>query len=455
MDAEDHDDLPQLGDSLDQLLSEARWPVAPPPSVARLTQHWEKVWATRRRHEMLRRRAAVLALAAAVLVVVTIGFYRTRPQEKSITEINRQPAQSSDQSASKVAPETVLKNRQPVETAGHETRRPTMTVQPEASNRSIAERRLIERPQDLAPSRPPNELEAWMLTAADRKQTRASSPKIAVKESTAPKPAPAAAVKSTGDARRAQRAAPAAKSANAALVAAAIKRLVSDPKLDAIEVSADLADAPKSEQLLLETLRRGKVPEQVAALRLLGEVGTSDAVGLVLDAATVPELHPAALGALSQLAEPAVIAELARSEPNADLRRTLLSALLVRAQPASVEQFLGFVINERTADDALAAAQSVKRPPMDLLFACLSEPLVPRRIAAARVIGRIDGDTTTRRLIVMVESGVNRHEACVALLSSRGAAAVRYVGSAERDPTLAGILSGARLFTQADIPPRS
>jgi RNA polymerase sigma-70 factor (ECF subfamily) len=74
----------------------------------------------------------------------------------------------------------------------------------------------------------------------------------------------------------------------------------------------------------------------------------------------------------------------------------------------------------------------------------------------ARVIGRIDGAATTQRLIMMVELGVNRHEACIALLSSRGREATQFVNAAaERDPTLAAILSGARLFTQLDNPPRS
>jgi hypothetical protein len=134
----------------------------------------------------------------------------------------------------------------------------------------------------------------------------------------------------------------------------------------------------------------------------------------------------------------------------------LLASLFSHGEPVSLEQFLNFAADDKTADAALAAAQSVKNPPMDLLFSGLSDPLEARRIAAARVIGRIDGAATTRRLIAMVESGINRHEACIALLSSRGQEAVRYVDTAaEHDPSLAAIFSGARLFTLSDQPPRS
>jgi hypothetical protein len=208
--------------------------------------------------------------------------------------------------------------------------------------------------------------------------------------------------------------------------------------------------------LLLQTLSHGTGPQQVAVLRLLAETGSSASVGLIARTAEEPQLHQAAVEALARLADPSLVSELARMESDGELRRTLMAALLARGEPASLGEFLSFVENESTADAALAAAQSVKKPPMDLLFATFSLPLEIHRIAAARVIGRIDGAATTQRLITMVELGVNRHEACIALLSSRGREATQYVNAAaERDPTLAAILSGARLFTQLDNPPRS
>jgi hypothetical protein len=296
-----------------------------------------------------------------------------------------------------------------------------------------------------------------MLAASDRNRRHSLAFARGAQPSTKQKVASESFVRSSGKSHRKSSPATDAKSAEAAIVAWAVKRLVSDSGADVASVSAQIRTAaPSHEEFLLATLDRGKAPEQIAALRLLAEIGSAAAVGPTLRAAAVPELHRAAIGTLVQIADSSIVGELVLGEQNADLQRTMLAALLSRGESPALEQFLNFVANEGTADAALAAAQSLKDPPMDLLFSSLSDPLEVRRIAVARVIGRIDGAATTRRLIAMVESGVNRHEACIALLSSRGQEAARYVDTAaEHDPSLAAIFSGARLFSVSDQPPRS
>jgi hypothetical protein len=455
--ADRNDELPTDGESLDALLREARWPSATQPAVARLTQHWEKVWSARRRRETLMRRAAALAVAAMLLGGATIGWLRVRPADKSIAKAEGRTKAAPERSAPQAERDPVgSTSPQSIDTARHETRRPTVTVQNAASGRAKESSSSAELAADLAPSRPPNELESLMLAASDRNRRRALASAKAARPSTKQKAASESFVGSSGRGRHRLSPATDAKSAEAAIVAAAVKRLVSDPKVDVARVSAQIRTAAlKHEEFLLATLDQGKAPEQIAALRLLAEIGSAAAIGPTLRAAAVPELHRAAIGTLVRIADSSIVGELVLGEQNADLQRTLLAALLSRGEPA-LEQFLNFVANEGTADAALAAAQSLQNPPMDLLFSSLSDPLEARRIAAARVIGRIDGAATTRRLIAMVESGVNRHEACIALLSSRGQEAVRYVDTAaEHDPSLAAIFSGARLFSVSDQPPRS
>ena len=106
-------------------------------------------------------------------------------------------------------------------------------------------------------------------------------------------------------------------------------------------------------------------------------------------------------------------------------------------------------------DTALSAVDLVQNPPMDMLFSTLQSTQVLERMAAARVIGRIDGAATTRRLIAMVEQGTSRQEACVALLSSRGEEAVNFVTNARANPMLAGLLQAASIFATNTSPPRS
>lgn len=438
MSPDDKDHTPISGDSLDHLLSEARWPAVPQPTVARVAQHWNTVWEARRRREVFMRRLAALGLAATLLGAVAIGWFRLRPSDKSIAEAEPVQTPSPNRSATAVEPTPIVtKSTHSNQAAHHETRRPTEL--------------------ELVPSRAPNPLEELILAASDRQRKRPTT------SASIPKPSPPRKLGSNslvnvpGKTRRKTSVGRDTSAVEAAMVSAAIERLVSDSKLDVVKVGTELSTAsPNHEKFLLLTLNRGTRPQQIAALRLLAETGSSASVGPLLRVAEEPQLRLASVEALARLADPSLVSELARVEPSGELRRTLMAALLARGEPAALEEFLSFVENDRTADAALAAAQSVRQPPMELLFSTFSQPLEAHRIAAARVIGRIDGAATTQRLITMVELGVNRHEACIALLSSRGKEATQYVNAAaQRDSSLAAILSGARMFTQLDNPPRS
>ncbi len=447
-------DNPNIGDdSLDQLLREAGWPDARPGTVARLTQQWDVAWKVRRRRELLLRRIAALAIAATLLVAVTVGWLELRPREKVAggkARFEPAPAPVEQSTPPGFDKGGARRDRVPVIVKSVP---PTESRPPEPPQRTV--------PSEAVAWRPPNALEQMFLASHDReRQSAESSP--AIGQQTAdnkPKPTPAARPAARGVMIARHKPSMPAKpvSPDQARVAAAVERVASEKRADVAAVALELRKSrTSSEQLLIETIERGKTREQLAALRLLAEIGSPLSVPPLLRAAGLPALHATALETLARLADPSILGELARSERDARLQRSLLAALLARNEPASLDVFLSFVENEPTTEAALSAAQTLKVPPMDLLFASLSASLESRRIAAARVIGRIDGAATTQRLIGMVESGVNRHEACIALLSSRGPEAMHYVDTAAlRDPAFAAILSGARLFAPAEIPPRS
>ncbi len=444
-------------DSLDQLLREACWPDARPGTVARLTQHWDVAWKVRRRRELLLRRIAALAIAATLLVAVTVGWRELRPREKVAggkTRFESAPAPVEQSTPPGFDKGGARRDRVPVIVKRVP---PTESRPPEPPQRAV--------PSEAVAWRPPNALEQMFLASHDReRQSAESSPAIGQQAADKkPKPNPAArpiarpATRAVMIARHKSPTPAKPVSPDQARVAAAVERVASEKRADVAAAALELRKSRTLyEQLLIETLERGKTREQLAALRLLAEIGSPLSVPPLLRAAGLPALHATALETLVRLADPSILGELARSERDARLQRSLLAVLLARNEPASLDVFLSFVENEPTTEAALSAAQTLKVPPIDLLFASLSVSLESRRIAAARVIGRIDGAATTQRLIGMVESGVNRHEACIALLSSRGPEAMHYVDTAaRRDPAFAAILSGARLFAPAEIPPRS
>jgi hypothetical protein len=466
-------DNPHVGDdSLDQLLREARWPDAGPGTVSRLTQQWEGAWKARQRRALLLRRAAALAIAATLLAAVTLGWLGLRPREKVAGEkmrfesapspVEQRSTPGSDKADARPNRDPVIaKNAQPTKPSPSGRNRsqslPTPITDRANDNTSQPTASQSAAPDEVVSWRPPNALELLVLESHDREREPANpSPPVARRAPRDKSPStPAARMVAT--ARRKSPATAKPVSPDQARVNAAVERLVSDQRADVAAVALELRKSRAlSEQVLIEALDRGKTRERQAALRLLAEIAGPLSVPPLLRASQQPALHATALGTLVRLADPSVLGELARSERDAGLRQSLLAALLARGEPGSLDVFLSFVENEPTAEAALASAQTLKVPPMDLLFASLSSSLESRRIAAARVIGRIDGAVTTQRLIGMVEAGVNRHEACIALLSSRGPEAMQYVdAAARRDPALAAILSGARLFAPADNPPRS
>jgi hypothetical protein len=467
MHANDKNNPPIGDDSLDQLLREARWPEASPGVVTRLTQRWQASWMAQRRRDVLLRRTAALAIAATLLVAATLGWLVMWPTEKPVAEnpvvrkspehVQPLPSPARRKSGATSDRGTVVaKNPQPTIRGSHEPQPPAGVQTPVVDGTKERSSGPAAASQVVA-WRTPDPLEELILAAHDRKR-RSATPAAATArrlpndKSAAGDPAHLADV-----APRKSRAAVKPLSPAEVRVNAAIERLISGNQVDVAAVAFELRKSTAiSEQLLIETLEGGKVREQSAAIQLLAEVGGPLSVSPLLRAVQETALHTTALETLARLADTSVLGELARSEPNPELQRSLLAALLARGEPDSLNVFLSFVENEPTAEAALAAARTLKVPPMDSLFASLSAPLESRRIAAARVIGRIDGAATTQRLIGMVESGVNRQEACIALLSSRGPEATRYVDTAaERDPSLAAILSGARLFTFSDQRPRS
>jgi len=241
-----------------------------------------------------------------------------------------------------------------------------------------------------------------------------------------------------------------------AIVRAAVERLAADPKLNPVETATALAqETPRSGRHLVVLLRTGNDAEQTTAIRLLTALGDPAAVPALVQAAAVPALHKTAIASLAQLADSATVAELASREASGDLQRMLLATLLSRGDARSFQYYLSFVQDDGLGEIALAAADLVKTPPMEMLFATLESTLETQRIAAAHVIGRIDGPAATRRLIEMIDQGISRQEACVALLSSRGEEAARYVSLAQRNASLAPLFQAASLFATKNPHPRS
>jgi hypothetical protein len=230
-----------------------------------------------------------------------------------------------------------------------------------------------------------------------------------------------------------------------------LARLAEDPAADAAELAATLGEfeaRSRHERELAELAQSEVAAHQVAAVRLLAHVATGRSLRLLFDFHEFLPTRAAAAPGIARLADPVSLARLAHAEREPTLQRQLLAGLLERGQNDAVTLFLNFVIDPRTSRVALDAVDAVADPPVDLVFQRLDDRYYPARMAAARVLGRIDGPVVTERLATMVERRVNRREALVALVSSPGQDAAQFLAEAEHRPALAAAVHAARLQLQ-------
>jgi hypothetical protein len=301
-------------------------------------------------------------------------------------------------------------------------------------------------------SRPPNELELLFLAALDGPRRRARSGLTAegrtASQSLSGKSRPQ-------ETDRKPDITPVAAATRPSPAQIALNRLLADPALDVRLMADDLREAAGDHRAeLIRLLDDASIEKRRAAARLLAEIADDSAVGPLLAAGRDPAVHGEAIAAVGRLADVATVCDLVRREPESAVRRGLLAELLARDDSQALAAYLDFASDRRWSVETIEAADAADNVPLEALFAALRSPLQPRRIAAARVIGRIDGPAATSRLIAMVEQGRDRQEALIALLSSRGDDALRYVAGARRNPFLAPFLQAASLFV-VTIPERS
>ena len=109
---------------------------------------------------------------------------------------------------------------------------------------------------------------------------------------------------------------------------------------------------------------------------------------------------------------------MAAVEQDAGLQRELLAMLLARENPQSVRVFLQRAADPRMSAAAMQSLAIAGRVRVELFFQCLCGPDPAERMVAAHVLGRLNRPEVSRQLIGMIERGLYRQEALVALLSS-------------------------------------
>lgn len=386
-------------DPLDRMLEGAAWPEPDPDRLARLQQQWRELSPARAR----RRRSAWMAAAIAIAAGLLIGVVLWRVVEEGSQDTRRAsppaaPRQRGERPLRKIAKGSPKRNTPPSNA--------------KAAKDGPAVR--VPNPTDVparmaARSRPATPYERLVFRALTRR------PKPPVKQ-----------------ARQE------AEQARQKLLEEAIARRVAEPDGDLGELTEPLMPERQSYELLLAE-RTGQFdgPRQVAAIELLGQLGSGRTVPLLAGLSRSPTAHGPAVRALGRLADPDTVGRLAAEEADPALQQELLAALASREDARSVAVYLRFVPRQKTRDAALSALHDVDRPPVERLFERLTSTDRAQRTAAALALGSLDDPQVPARLIQMVGQG-NRQEPLLALAASSQRGALEFVNLARKNPLLLG-----------------
>jgi hypothetical protein len=195
-------------------------------------------------------------------------------------------------------------------------------------------------------------------------------------------------------------------------------------------------DPPRREAELARVMIGSDPARSQTAAQLIASMADEDSVPLLMQMDRTAATRDAAIRGLASVASPALLARLVRSHTVPEHRQSLIAGLFRSTD--GIKTYLDLVSDRSTSSDALATLDRVKTPPTEMFFAALSDPHISVRLAAAKVLGRIDGPQTTQRLVAMTEHNQSRREALIALADSRGPEARQFLAEAGRGGPLAG-----------------
>ena len=404
---------PSRDRALDQLLRQAAWPEPDPAAVERLRDHLRSLLAEKRRRWLRQR---MIAAAAAVLLAAAAWLFWHRPGQENIAIPDAPPP------GNRVRPDAP----------------PPQGLEPPVTNRDRnAPPGLATGARGGGPAAQPPTQETGYVW---------SQPATAYQEFVV------AAVQSRQSARPAARRDPAAQAQPRPEVdplETALQALIADPAADLMTLTKPLMPRRDfHEQQLLEQLPRAALDRKQAAIQLLAHLGSARSVPALLQLSRAPETHGAAIRAVMPHADARLLGGLIRQEPDRALQRELLIALLSRGQSPAVAAYLELIAEPGTRDPALEALDAVSHPPVELLFGFLNGAEPAQQLAAALVLGRLNGPQITRRLIQQASSNMHQQPALIALLANRSEEARRFVSFAQRDQSLFAAVHSARLQFQ-------
>jgi hypothetical protein len=181
-------------------------------------------------------------------------------------------------------------------------------------------------------------------------------------------------------------------------------------------------------------------------LRLLEVCGTRRSTPALLRISRQDKLRDAALATIERIIGIERLSELIGQTEDARVRTAVVRRLLTADSERGLRGYLSLVEDHQTRALALAVADELSEPPVARLFACLDDGDAAVRLAAAVVLGHLNGPEITKALVDrVVQDPAATAEAWIALLACRGEYAEEFLSYATRQPQLLVHVNSARV----------
>jgi hypothetical protein len=167
-----------------------------------------------------------------------------------------------------------------------------------------------------------------------------------------------------------------------------------------------------------------------------------------------PDLRADALAAVERIVGVDRLTDVAAQSRDPVVRTALYERLLTANSFVAIPNYLALVASPGTRAEALSAARTTgERLPLEPLLRELDSSDKTTRLAAAMVLGDVNGPAVSAALIARV-SATDRApvEAWVALLACRGPAVDQFLAAARRQPRMLGQVNNARALWARMVP---
>lgn len=225
-----------------------------------------------------------------------------------------------------------------------------------------------------------------------------------------------------------------------------LNQALNDPQVDLAKHCEPLLPHRLAyEQLILTRIGSWTQTEQKAALKVLKEIGSRQAIPVLDRLSRDPKFEKIAWPVALHLATPQQLAQWATSDSPTQ-RREALQTLVQRDEDfQALGTYLHLVAQPKTRSLAIEVLKNEPQPPVDSLFAFLSEGTKKQRHVAGLVLGRIANPAVTKRLTALARKQGFPPEVMIALLNSSDQQAIRFLSRATRDPLARTAVQLARL----------